>query len=429
MKLAVNHLPVLTWNHLKLNKAEFEVDDAALQDIKAAGKKAVLKTSSLPMGIEHEKGVDSASLYKRFSALFVKTDPEKIVAGKFPIYNKQSFATGMGHEIDSFMEDVDADVYTVTDSFDHDKPVTIGCALPEGATGLSKVFIHAKAGSESTFIFSFTTLPKECDYLAECGKCVEQKQVLEMKKEGAADIEPDAAQAGLVGSQLFVYLEPGASVTLHVVQMLDEGSAFFHDIGICQEEGSLLTMTKLDLGAGQVYEGLNNLQKGDRSIFSMDMGYLGLPGSSMDINYNDVFTGKKAEGRMYFKEALLKDAKKTFRGTLDFRQYSTGSKGDEQEDIILLGDEVVNRTIPLILCEEEDVDGRHAASVGSLPADMLFYMQTRGISRKRAEQMMVLSSLQNISNKVPSEALQKAVRNSICRVFETTHDSDLQGEG
>ncbi len=43
-----------------------------------------------------------------------------------------------------------------------------------------------------------------------------------------------------------------------------------------------------------------------------------------------------------------------------------------------MGDDVVNQTIPLILCAEEDVKGSHGASIGQLDEETLFYMQARG---------------------------------------------------
>lgn len=45
-----------------------------------------------------------------------------------------------------------------------------------------------------------------------------------------------------------------------------------------------------------------------------------------------------------------------FRGTIDFKNGSAGSTGSEQETVLLLGDDVVNRTVPLILCAEENVE-------------------------------------------------------------------------
>ncbi|MCR5282731.1 MAG: SufD family Fe-S cluster assembly protein [Lachnospiraceae bacterium] len=422
MQAAVNHLPVLTWNRLKLNRAQMEVGDDLLANTKKQPQSALFEIP-LPEGISVEKNISADALQERFAALGIENPKEAFVAGKYPIYNRQRFGTGMGAAVDELMEGVGADYYTVDPTYQAEGPIKLHYGYGEGQSDLNRLVIHAKAGSRSTFILYYSTLPKACDYLEECGKCEMQQELLQHHKQEALVKSEEASKdnntaGSLVGVQTYLYLEEGACVELHVVQMLEDGAVFFHDIGTFLRKKAELVMTKLDLGALTVYEGLNTLQIEDKSRFEMDFGYLGLGGGKMDINYNDVFCGKKCEGRMYFKEALLEDAQKTFRGTVDFRKDSTGCKGDEQEDVLLLGEDVINQTIPLILGEEEDVEGRHAATIGSLSEDMLFYMQTRGISKKKAEELMVRASLQSISNRVPSESIKKAVKNKICRVFE-----------
>ena len=80
-----------------------------------------------------------------------------------------------------------------------------------------------------------------------------------------------------------------------------------------------------------------------------------------------------------------KDAvKEVFRGSIDFKRGSSGSKGAETENVLLLGDDVENKTIPLILCAEEDVDGSHGATIGELDEETLFYFAARGIDQETA---------------------------------------------
>ena len=64
---------------------------------------------------------------------------------------------------------------------------------------------------------------------------------------------------------------------------------------------------------------------------------------------------------------VLRDhAKEAVSRYHDFKKGAKGAKGDELEDVLLLDDGVQNQTIPLILCAEEDVEGNHGASIGSL---------------------------------------------------------------
>ena len=50
----------------------------------------------------------------------------------------------------------------------------------------------------------------------------------------------------------------------------------------------------------------------------------------------------------------------------------------------MLGDDAVNKTVPLILCAEENVEGTHGATIGELDADTLFYFESRGIDQTAA---------------------------------------------
>lgn len=381
----VNNLPVLTWNKLKINNADFDTSfvdgnvDAApipICDWPVGFALGVMKQDELP---------------EYFEDLDISNPSEKYVAGKFPIYNEQKFATGMGAEIDKLFAKADA-TYTVCEireNYNDETPV-VWKYEPGDSHLLAGSVIRVKAGSRAVIVMY---VRKDDD---DDGK------------------KPDGS---FVGFSTRIIVEDGASLKLIKVQRLPESYTFFDDIGTVVGKNANLEIVKLDLGAGKVYEGLNTLQKGDESTFRADFGYVGLRDSFLDLNYNDVFVGKKCEGVMRFSEALFGNAYKALRDTIDFRQDSTGSSGDEQEDVLMFGADVVNKSIPLILCEEEDVEGRHAATLGKLSDEMLFYMQTRGLDRKTAEKIIAAASINNLNNKVPVESIREDVRGYIERTL------------
>ena len=398
MNAKVNNLAVLTNNSLKLNTASLDIDI----DFRTNRS---LKYTELPEGISLESGISVDELAVKFDELGISNPSEKIVAGKYPIYNRQSFATGMGADIDKLMKltETGANVYTVEAAYKSDEPITLEYSFRDGDNVLDNTFIHAKEGSESTFIMYY--------------RCCDGTDTYESSGENLNVAGKQKASSGFVGNQTRVYLEKNARVHLIKVQMLDKGFTFFDDIGAYSEADSSFEITKLELGAGNVYDGLNEAQMGYRSEFKADYGYIGLPDTVCDINYNDVFWGKKSKGVMRFNEALIGNAVKTFRGTVDFREGCRGASGDEQEDVLLFGSEIVNKTIPLILGEEEDVEGRHAATIGKLSDEMLFYMQTRGIERKKAEELMVEAQINAISARIPSEVIRDRIARYIHEVF------------
>ena len=65
--------------------------------------------------------------------------------------------------------------------------------------------------------------------------------------------------------------------------------------------------------------------------------------------------------------------------------------------------------MPVILCQEEDVEGRHGATIGQLGEDLLFYMQTRGIDEEEAKRIMIKARLESVARLIPDEEIKQLV--------------------
>ena len=100
---------------------------------------------------------------------------------------------------------------------------------------------------------------------------------------------------------------------------------------------------------------------------------------------------------------------KIFKGTIDFVNGSAGAVGAENEDVLLIGEKVVNKTVPLILCAEEDVEGSHGASIGRVDEANIFYMQSRGIDEEEAKRIMIKARLESVARMIPDDEIMQRV--------------------
>ena len=123
--------------------------------------------------------------------------------------------------------------------------------------------------------------------------------------------------------------------------------------------------------------------------------------------------GRNTRSDIDVSGALSDSAKKVFRGTIDFKNGSAGSTGSEQETVLLLGDDVVNRTVPLILCAEENVEGTHGATIGALDDDTLFYFESRGFDRDAAERLMARAVVERLAHDLGDDATAEAVQHEL----------------
>ena len=83
--------------------------------------------------------------------------------------------------------------------------------------------------------------------------------------------------------------------------------------------------------------------------------------------------------------------------------------------MLLANDGVENKTVPVILCDEDDVAGNHGATIGHVRPEQLFYLGSRGLSEAQAEALFVSAKLEDAALSAPDER----IRASVVRLGET----------
>lgn len=198
-------------------------------------------------------------------------------------------------------------------------------------------------------------------------------------------------------------------IRLIQVQKTEEDSLLFVDVQSDLEESARFETVQVFPGKGDIY--LNNQVEltGDDSSYRSDIGYLGQKTQNIDINLVVNHWGKRTECQIQADGALKDSAKKTFRGTIDLKHGGTDAVGDEKETVLMLGEDVANITIPIILCAEECVQGNHGATIGELDDETLFYFESRGISKETAEKLMSRAAIERLARLTGDEETEKAI--------------------
>lgn len=188
----------------------------------------------------------------------------------------------------------------------------------------------------------------------------------------------------------------GKNASVKLVQLLNPTEKLRHEtFANCSKGGRFQIMTIMT-GDGDIYSDNRTELEGDSSSINVEVAYLGKNSQTIDYNIAVNHWGKDTHSEINAAGALMDSAKKVFRGTIDFKTGSSDSKGSENETVIMLGDDVVNKTVPLILCSEENVEGSHGATIGELDDDTLFYFESRGIGREEAERIMAYAALKRL---------------------------------
>ena len=205
----------------------------------------------------------------------------------------------------------------------------------------------------------------------------------------------------------------GKNASVKLVQLLNPTEKLRHEtFANCSKGGRFQIMTIMT-GDGNIYSDNRTELEGDSSSINVEVAYLGKNSQTIDYNIAVNHCGKDTHSEINAAGALMDSAKKVFRGTIDFKTGSSDSKGSENETVIMLGDDVVNKTVPLILCSEENVEGSHGATIGELDDDTLFYFESRGIGREEAERIMAYAALKRLIRLSDDKAFAEQAQNAL----------------
>ena len=167
---------------------------------------------------------------------------------------------------------------------------------------------------------------------------------------------------------------------------------------------------------------IHSVLEGYKSRLGLYGGYIIKGKDICDINIICDVYGKEAECDIDFQGAIFENAEKRFRGTIDFKRGCTGAKGNENEFCVMLSDKAVSKSLPVLLCAEEFVEGNHSTASGKISPQTLFYIMSRGISREEAMKLIVRANLTKSVERIQDEEIRNMLFDYADRLIDTKND-------
>ena len=384
LKGAVNYLPAITYGKMKNSYADIDFNyeinknndiDLRLQegvDVLESGalfeeivaKADFVKTGMEALNLDSKAGGDSLEDENR-------RDREVKDAPSTDIVRNAIKAAG-----------IPLKVITTKKGVKVDKPVKITYKAGED-NSLNSHIIYVSEGSELTLIEVFESENKE----------------------------------NLLGLQTRVYVCENASIKLVRVNLLSDSTDHFDDLGFHLENDAKAELVQLELGGKRSYVGVRTELVGRKSEYRSATGYLCKGDSLLDMNFVTNEWGKKVSSNMDASGVLLDNSTKVYRGTIDFKEGAKGASGFEKEDTLLFSPSIINKSVPLILCHEEDVEGDHGATIGRIDEKLLFYIKSRGIDEKAAKQLMTEAYINAVTEQIGDDETEGKVIKYVSEVF------------
>ncbi|MBF0957941.1 MAG: SufD family Fe-S cluster assembly protein [Atopobium sp.] len=291
---------------------------------------------------------------------------------------------GMGQEVTDYVESqvFKSDFYSIPAHTKREEPIVVAVSAAQNQCANTGVIV--REGAEATVVIA--AFAGDASDGAPAGGAAN----------GSNALPTSAALTRIV-------VETGAK--LHLIEMLgvNEGQQHLESVGLEVHQDAAVDVKQYALGGSTIGLGLTANLVGARARLDLNNRYHATHEETLDINHLVRMRGTSTRALLTESGVLNEAAKKTLRATIDLVRGAKDAQGNEIETVMILGDDVVNKTMPAILCDEDDVAGNHGATIGSVSPEQLDYLAARGLSRQAAEQLFVRALFEDAIINAPEE--------------------------
>jgi len=125
------------------------------------------------------------------------------------------------------------------------------------------------------------------------------------------------------------------------------------------------------------------------------------------------------EGNIVNHGISIDEAQLTFNGIGKIQRGMHGSNAQQSSRAMILSEGARADANPVLLIDEYDVKAGHAAGVGKIDEEQLYYLMSRGLSRREAETLIIHGFLMPFINEIKNEAIQNELMKLIQKKLET----------
>lgn len=320
---------------------------------------------------------------------------------------------GMGQEVTDYVESqaFKSDFYNVPARTKRENPIVVAVSAAQNQCANTGIIV--REGAEATVVIA--AFAGDASDGAPAGGAAN----------GSNALPTSAALTRIV-------VETGAK--LHLIEMLgvNEGQQHLESVGLEVHQDAAVDVKQYALGGSTIGLGLTANLVGARARLDLNNRYHATHEETLDINHLVRMRGTSTRALLTESGVLNEAAKKTLRATIDLVRGAKDAQGNEIETVMILGDDVVNKTMPAILCDEDDVAGNHGATIGSVSPEQLDYLAARGLSRQAAEQLFIralfedaiINAPEEISHRVAVERCEAELGAEIAHDYDEAAASD-----
>ena len=172
---------------------------------------------------------------------------------------------------------------------------------------------------------------------------------------------------------------------------------------------SLINWNVAAMDEADVYHDNTTNILGDGSEANLKIVTLGVKEQKTYFNSEVVNQGLNSKGDILQHGVLLDRSHIVFNGVGFIVKGATGSNAYQSSRMLTLSSEAKADANPMLLIDENDVMAGHGASLGRIDEEQLYYLQSRGLTRKESSRLLVHGFLSPVISELTVDKIKELV--------------------
>lgn len=212
-----------------------------------------------------------------------------------------------------------------------------------------------------------------------------------------------------------VVAKPGASVKVSAVDQLGENTtAYLNRRGHTYKDASIDWAVGV-MNTGNVIADFDTDLVGEGSSSEVKVVAISMGSQVQGIDTRVTNFGCHTAGHILQHGVILDKSTLTFNGIGHILKGAKGADAQQESRILMLSEHARGDANPILLIDENDVTAGHAASVGRVDPEELYYLMSRGIPKQEAERLVIRGFLGAVITAIPLKSMRKELVETIER--------------
>lgn len=207
-----------------------------------------------------------------------------------------------------------------------------------------------------------------------------------------------------------VYAKAGARVRFASVHELSESVTDLSYRRAVLDQDARIEWIIGEMNDGNVISDTASVMKGNGSSSDVKVICVGSGQQNIDVTTRAVHYGKHSDSAMATRGVMRERVTAILNGITKIEKGATKANGEQSEKVLMLSPQSRGDANPILLIDEDDVKAGHAASVGQVNPEHIYYLMSRGISKDEAERLIIYGFLDPVIAEVPVDEIRDQLR-------------------